>query len=113
MFDINSILTNREVGIGAKYFSELQATRDEIAINNQIEVERTKQVGSLRNQLDVAQTKITALQYQVEHQEPSFWYKRFVASLGIGVFYGLDSKKFEPGVGYTYFIVFVSFFKKA
>ena len=91
-------LTYREIGFGAKYFTQLKEAIDLILLKDQISDKQQTLINQMQSKLDVALSETELLKLR-EPEEPSFWYKRFPVIIGVGIGYDIDRKTITPNIG--------------
>jgi len=88
-------LTFREIGFGALYFNGLLEKIEQLDLSEKISDRRELMVKQWALKYESALGEIELLKMK-ECEPPSFWYKRFIAYLGVGINY--DGKLIAPGL---------------
>lgn len=98
--DSGVVLTNREIGFGAKYFSQLQSKIDLLDVAYQLQLKQDDIIGTLRatNKELIKENHLLKTQNNEKDSE-SFWDNRFPLILGGGVGYDLDRKVISGSIG--------------
>lgn len=93
--DIDSLLTNREIGYGALLFNELKSKREQLFNSFQIQGKQTEVISELESQKKNLLNQVALLKASLTTTE-SFWDNRFAPFLGIGLSY--NGKTIEPAL---------------
>lgn len=98
--DLTENLTFREIGFGAKFFNKLQESIDLLLLKDNINQKQTLINDQLQSKIELLISENELLKLK-ECPEPSFWYRRFIVYIGLGM--GYNGEKIEPnaqiGVG--------------
>ena len=98
--DEDKNLTYREIGFGAKFFNKLQESIDLLLLKDNINQKQALIIQQLNDKADLLISENELLKLK-ECDGPSFWYRRFIVYIGLGM--GYNGEKIEPnaqiGVG--------------
>lgn len=98
-------LTYREIGFGAKFFSELMQKTELLAVSDHIQTEQQQQISTLSEAYKSSKREIELLkaknQQEIEQlkTDKSFWEDRFPLTVGGGLGYDFNHKQVIPMVG--------------
>ena len=88
-------LTFREIGFGAVHFNQLSASIEQLELAEKISNRQDIMLKQWALKYGSALSEVELLKMK-ECEAPSFWYKRFIAYLGVGINY--DGKLIAPGL---------------
>ena len=91
--DLAKDLTFREIGFGAKFFNKLNESIDLLLLKDQINQKQELIINQLNDKADLLISENELLKLK-ECEEPSFWYRRFIVYIGLGM--GYNGKVVEP-----------------
>ncbi len=98
-------LTYREIGFGAKFFTELRAKREEKLILEEIDRQKTEQLTTMNEALKSSkrENELQKLKHKQEIEQmktdKSFWEDRFPLVIGGGLGYDFNHKQVMPIIG--------------